>query len=687
MVPRVNLSTSMQKAVVNTAKRMNHNNASPPRITGPLSMFPLFKGSTSPTFIARNPNEFYRDKFNKETFKGVTFKGQAELPDLPVPELNKTIQLYLQSIKPYCGGNPQILETQEKLCNDFLTNEGPVLQKRLEEFANGKKNWLSEFWDKQAYLDVEDPLSPYVSYFYSHKNLPKTLSNIQKDPLLKSTALITILVRFIEALKNESIPSEVIRGNSFCMDGFKYMFNNSRVPNLNDEGDTNIFYSIFENNFATIMYNGNFYILKTHYENNNPMEPNDIWKQLYNIVSQNFGTEPNQIGTLTSLPRNLWKKTYQKMISNNPVNNSSFEKIHKSSFVLCLDLDSNPVTLEEKSRNCWYGNSTNRFFDKPLQFFVAGNGASGFLAEHSKMDGTPTLFLNDYLCAEMNKINEPDFINSIFSIHHNSAEIKQQDEGPSNNNVKPLPFMITPDVEDTISQSKTIFKNNTQEQDLKVWHYTGYGKDFIKQQKMSPDAYIQHVIQLAIFKYLKKQLPTYEAASTRRFYHGRTEAGRVVSTESQKFVQMWDNPNFTIHEKVDQLKTSLIYHSNYLKLASAGHAIDRHFLGLRNMVKRDENIPAIFNNDLFNYSKTWYISTSQLTSEHFDGYGWSEVNDNGLGLAYMVNKKWMHVNITTKSSKSGFDVNRLHYYLTCAADEISEALTKVENDNNNKAKL
>jgi carnitine O-acetyltransferase len=54
------------------------------------------------------------------------------------------------------------------------------------------------------------------------------------------------------------------------------------------------------------------------------------------------------------------------------------------------------VTLEERAHQYWHGDGSNRWFDKPLQFIVNDNGTSGFMGEHSMMDGTPTHRLNDY---------------------------------------------------------------------------------------------------------------------------------------------------------------------------------------------------------------------------------------------------------------------------------------------------
>jgi len=612
----------------------------------------------------------------RPTFKGESFALQKDLPPLPVPELNETVAKYLQSVKPYIKEDPEALQRQEALCQDLLNNQGPVLQQRLVQYAKGKRNWMSTFWDKQAYLEYDDPVVPYVSYFYSHKPLPSTHSAIQNDPLMKATAIVVTATKFIEAIKDESLPAEVVKKNPFCMNSFQLMFNTSRLPGPPEiKSDTNIFYSIYENNFIIVAYKGNFYKVFTHDSKTaKPLPSNKIWMQLYSVVNGSQGqnvratqTQSNGVGSLTSLPRDQWRTAYAELIKD-PISKESLETIHKASFMLCLDLDKAPVTLEEKSRNCWHGDGINRFYDKSLQFFVTGNGTSGFLGEHSKMDGTPTLFLNNYMCQEMTKLNPVEFVGSVSPTSSKAVPSPQ-----------PLSFTVTPIIQSHISDAKKQFKETMGQHNLKVWHYNRYGKEFIKSHKMSPDAYLQQIVQLAIYKYLGKQLPTYEAASTRKFFKGRTETGRSVSEASQKFVQSWDKPTVSNAERIRLLRESVAAHASYLKMASEGQGIDRHFFGLKNMLNAEqpnETIPALFKDPLFNYSSNWLISTSQLTSEHFDGYGWSQVNDIGFGLAYMLNKNWLHINIVNKPAFSGLSVERMHYYLSAAADEMADALIK-----------
>ncbi|CCK68818.1 carnitine O-acetyltransferase CAT2 KNAG_0B03770 [Huiozyma naganishii CBS 8797] len=598
-------------------------------------------------YYAVNANEVYQR--SRPTFKGETFKLQKDLPALPVPELEETLSKYLTSVKPYIQNEKQ-LERQQLLVQDFRDNWGSLLQDRLQAYARGKRNWMAQWWDAQAYLQYNDPVIPYVSYFYNHKPLPATHAEIENDPLLKATAIVTTTSKFVEAIKDESLPAELIRGTPFCMNSFQLMFNGARIPGLPEEqSDGAIFYSAYENNFVVVALRGNFYKMVTHDAEGTPLAPSQIWEQLYTIVNlldSQLNTAGAGVGALTSLPRDQWRTANVELIKD-PSSRESLEIIHRAAYVLCLDLDTKPVTLEEKSRNSWHGDGINRFYDKPVQFFVTGNGKSGFLGEHSKMDGTPTLFLNTFLCQQLVKMDPAQFI----------SQLRQPIVGVAEQPAL-LPFTLSAPVKNAIAQAKAQFQGVTQEHELKVCHYNRYGKNLIKQFKMSPDAYVQQIIQLAIYKYLGKQLPTYEAASTRKFFKGRTETGRSVTEASAQFVTNWDKPDVPLDTKITLLRNAIKDHAAYLTMAANGQGIDRHFFGLKNVLKEGESVP-LFNDPLFNYSANWYVSTSQLSGELFDGYGWSQVNDVGLGLAYMVNKDWLHFNIVHKPAKSGLDAERI----------------------------
>jgi carnitine O-acetyltransferase len=278
--------------------------------------------------------------------------------------------------------------------------------------------------------------------------------------------------------------------------------------------------------------------------------------------------------------------------------------------------DASPVTLEERSRQYWHGDGRNRFFDKPLQFIINENGTSGFMGEHSMMDGTPTHRLNDYanmlIFTDALDFNDP-------SIRSNLPEPQA------------LRFEINEQVTADIEAAEKHFEGQINAHELRVQAYQGYGKGLIKKFKCSPDAYVQMVIQLAYHKMYGKNRPTYESAATRRFQQGRTETTRTVSDDSVAFCNAMADPSVNTEECIKLFRAALDAHVKYISDASDGRGVDRHLFGLKKCLREGESTPAIFTDPANSYSSTWFISSSQLSSEYFNGYGWSQVVDDGWG--------------------------------------------------------
>ena len=59
---------------------------------------------------------------------------------------------------------------------------------------------------------------------------------------------------------------------------------------------------------------------------------------------------------------------------------------------------------------------------------------------------------------------------------------------------------------------------------------------------------------------------------------------------------------------------------------------------MKKLLEPGEEVPAIYKDPAYGYSSSWFLSTSQLSSEFFNGYGWSQVIDAGFGIAYMINE-------------------------------------------------
>jgi carnitine O-acetyltransferase len=225
------------------------------------------------------------------------------------------------------------------------------------------------------------------------------------------------------------------------------------------------------------------------------------------------------------------------------------------------------------SRALWHGDVVagvpvglrNRWVDKPLQFIVFDNAYAGIMGEHSVMDGTPTARMCDDM---LDMLYDPAF-----------------DHGtPSGEPIpipQPLDWEISPETTRAIAQADHAARELVEGQEL-GFYLTSYGKASIKTFAVSPDSWAQMIIHLAYKRLLgdnKRNGATYEAASTRKFYKGRTETIRVVTSEADAWANSMDDDqvNAETRKKLFDLATS--QHISLAVKGSQGQGVDRHLFG------------------------------------------------------------------------------------------------------------
>ncbi len=147
-------------------------------------------------------------------------------------------------------------------------------------------------------------------------------------------------------------------------------------------------------------------------------------------------------------------------------------------------------------------------------------------------------------------------------------------------------------------------------------------------------------------------------------------------------------------EKGELGRKAIAAQSGYMAKAVEGKGCDRHLLGicffyssflfkrrncdtdtamnrllgLRLLIQPNEEKPALFTDPAYTKSCHWNLSTSQITSEYYDGYGWGEVVADGYGIAYMVKENALHFNLTSLHLQN--DV--MEAYIHEAVEEMKE---------------
>lgn len=112
--------------------------------------------------------------------KKVMMSMEPNLPNLPVPPLEQTMEKYITALEPLLFDNEY--ENTKKVVADFKKTGGvgEQLQNKLLEKASKSDNWLAEWWDYCAYFGYRAPVvinsSPGVVF-------PKQTFNSDVDQL------------------------------------------------------------------------------------------------------------------------------------------------------------------------------------------------------------------------------------------------------------------------------------------------------------------------------------------------------------------------------------------------------------------------------------------------------------------------------------------------------------------------
>lgn len=195
-----------------------------------------------------------------------------------------------------------------------------------------------------------------------------------------------------------------------------------------------------------------------------------------------------------------------------------------------------------------------RLFDFFLLIYIVivfENGKSGFVGEHSCMDGTPTLRLNEFI------------LGSLAAKKVDLGAPRTDETGKGLPEPAELKFEVNDKIKSHVQDAEKAFDELVGKHDMhvrisfirfnlcliceKVLHYEGYGKEYMKKFKTSPDAWAQLVKQLAFQKMNGRPGVCYESAQTRKYQLGRTEVIRSASNESKDWAESMLNPNETVN--------------------------------------------------------------------------------------------------------------------------------------------
>ena len=216
-------------------------------------------------------------EYKEDHAKGAMLRYEESLPHLPIPTLEETAQRYLKSVHPLLSQTEY--EHTQKAVEAFIApgSIGHTLQKRLNERREDPniRNWLSEWWNHAAYLGYRDPIVPYVSYFYSHRD-----DRRRRDPAKRAAAISTATLEFKRQVDECSLEPEYMKKLPMAMSSYQWMFNACRIPAKPADHGTK--YSASENKHILVIRKNNFFKVP-HEHNGQQLNTTELEAQFNNL--------------------------------------------------------------------------------------------------------------------------------------------------------------------------------------------------------------------------------------------------------------------------------------------------------------------------------------------------------------------------------------------------------------------
>ncbi|MEE6466729.1 hypothetical protein FKM82_007035 [Ascaphus truei] len=366
--------------------------------------------------------------------------------------------------------------------------------------------------------------------------------------------------------------------------------------------------------------------LPVHKSGNTPLDMSQFQK-MFNTCKIPGITSDSIANYFKSEERTRWALTREHLINLDPKNASHLEKIQSSLFVVSLD-DACPYgTPEDYSQITFLaltGDPTIRWGDKSYNCIIWSNGVFGSNCDHAPYDAMVLVTMCDYI--DQN-------VKACEGRWKGSPEIRDL---PC---PEELVFTVDQKVINDIILAKAQYHKQGSDLQLANYAFTSFGKTLVKKKKLHPDTFIQLALQLAFYKLHGRPGCCYETATTRMFYHGRTETMRPCTVEAVEWCRSMLDPSFTLTQRQQLMLKAFAKHNKMMKECQLGKGFDRHLLGLLLIAKEQGlALPELYTDPAFTRSGgggNFLLSTSLIGYTNVHGGVVPMIHD-GYGLFYRI---------------------------------------------------
>ncbi|XP_015604100.1 carnitine O-acetyltransferase isoform X2 [Cephus cinctus] len=543
------------------------------------------------------------------------------LPKQPVPELKKTMERYLKSLKPLLTESEY--RNSEKLANDFIKDDGPgiMLHKKLLERFEKTENWMSEWWLQKAYLGYRAPV--IVNSSPGTVGPPQEFSS-QREMQVFAARVIRAICEYDRMVKSQSMKQEAVRDIPLDMQPYAMILGTHRQPN---DGCDNLLHTDNARH-AIILSNNHFFKLDLYDNVGEPIHERKLAAAIKDILDRSC-TPAKPVGVLTGNCRDTWVQDYS-LLKDLGQNHTIFNVIENSLFILCLDKPVAKECFKEKNNASVRAvqsmtglsmstNSGNRWHDKTVQYIVSSDGFVGMEYEHSPCEGVPIAVLHDHVLRYID--SKGNCLISDDSKDFSRAEL--------------LKFELNDNLEVAMEKAARRVEGISQDIDMECFTFMDFGADTIKKLKLSPDSFIQIAMQVAFYRTHKRPPAHYESAALRRFKNARTECIRSTSVESVDFAKVMTSSNANINKLKEAMLCAINAHKNLAGQAATGEGVDRLLFGMKMIAETEKlEIPELYRDRGYTRSTYFDLTSSQVPYKTASFMCYGPVVPDGYGCCY-----------------------------------------------------
>ncbi|CAG0892441.1 unnamed protein product [Cyprideis torosa] len=574
-----------------------------------------------------------------------TMHFQASLPRLRIPKLEMTCERYLRSLEPVATADEYA--ESKRIVEEFQRGKGKVLQEELQRLdaANKHTSYISPMWF-DMYLCDRRPLVLNHNPCLVWK--PETRAEYL-PPTVQATNMIIASLRFRNSLLDGLLEPEVFHLNpsksntpmykrvmrfmpslvatyasyawkAFPLDMSQYrsLFSSTRIPLKGKDKIQRVENPKKDSTHIMVLRKGHIYIVEVIDPATNTIKsPSEILGAIEQIVQDPVGREEFPVGFLTSENRDIWAGLRQDLLDAG--NQEQLGLIDSALYVITMDeekIDQNP---EKLFRTFLHGKGYDRWFDKSFSVHLTEDGVAGLNFEHAWGDGVAVM----------------RFFNDVYSeVRQRPVVSKNTSSQPGK--VKKLKFNLPDSVKVGIQEAEKKFLKETTSLSLNLFQSESLSKQFLKKQRVSPDAVMQLGFQLGYSQLTGGTAATYESCSTSAFRHGRTETMRPCTRETKAFCDA-AKAGESKHTLRGMLDACSAVHNKLTKEAAMGQGFDRHLFALKHLAPEN----PLFSSPGYLKMNHIIISTSTLSSPAVLSGGFAPVVPDGFGIGYMVDNSYI----------------------------------------------